>query len=292
MSDDYVALEDDDESPKAERHDPAVDRAKDALRQMFFGPGKDKVYYQRQLQVLLEKDFFHWVTARALAELSDAGEINTAKEPVGYGSVRFFWRRPHRFWKREMRALGAMVQAYSQPAFAEGLGRHAETMFDAALPRAGLRFKAENVREYAGLKWEKTGHDLDRVYELDGVSYGVEIKNKLQYIDEDEFEAKLAMCFDLKLKPLFIMRALPRTYAHRIIQQGGYAMIYRFHLYPHGQAGFAREVRELTGLPVDAPRAIYQGTLDRFSAIHLKTRDLEPNQIRVGGAVVTLGQPS
>lgn len=292
MSDGEDEPFDDDAEAEAAHIDPAVARAKDVLRQSFFRAGQDRVYYQRQLQVLLEREFFHWVTARALAEMHSAGEIETTKEAVGFGAVRFFWRKAHRYWRRELRSLAETIQAYSAADFAEGLGRHAETMFDAALPRAGLRYLAENVKEYGGVKWEKTGHDLDRIFELDGVAYGVEIKNKLQYIDQVEFDVKLALCFELKLKPLFIMRALPRTYAYRVIRQGGYAMVFRHHLYPHGHSEFAKRVREQTGMPVDSPRAIYQGTLDRFLAIHNKTKDLAPNQVRVEGTVVTLGQPA
>lgn len=69
-------------------------------------------------------------------------------------------------------------------------------------------------------------------------------------------------------------------------------MIVRYQLYPHGQAEFARHVRELTRLPVDSPRAIAQGTLDRLVDWHAKTRDLKPNQTRVAGTIVTLSQPA
>ena len=34
---------------------------------------KNKVYYVRQLQVLFEKDHFHWITANALLELEKVG---------------------------------------------------------------------------------------------------------------------------------------------------------------------------------------------------------------------------
>ena len=62
-----------------------------------------------------------------------------------------------------------------------------------------------------------------------------EIKNKLDYIDAEELTAKIEMCRHLGLKPLFIMRGSPQAYNHDINLAGGFALIYRYQLYPHGQ---------------------------------------------------------
>lgn len=119
-------------------------------------------------------------------------------------------------------------------------------MFDAALPTGGFMPRAKDVREYEGRKWEQTAHDLDRVFERDGVRYGVEIKNTLPYIDRRELQIKLAMCEALGLRPLFIMRSAPKSYIHQVNQAGGEA--------------FAEEIHEKLGLPVDCPRAIETGS--------------------------------
>jgi len=50
------------------RRDPQTEKAKAALLE-FFHRDPPRVYYQRQLQVIFERDFFHWVTVRALREL-------------------------------------------------------------------------------------------------------------------------------------------------------------------------------------------------------------------------------
>ena len=108
-------------------------------------------------------------------------------------------------------------------------------MFDAALAHFGFMPTAKKVTTYNNVKWAISGHDLDRVYTRDGVAYGCEIKNKLDYIDAEELTAKIEMCRHLGLKPLFIMRGSPKSYNHDINLAGGFALIYRYQLYPHGQ---------------------------------------------------------
>jgi hypothetical protein len=149
-------------------------------------------------------------------------------------------------------------------------------MFDAALPKVGFIPAAANVKQYRGRTWTKTGHDLDRVFERDGIHYGAEIKNTLRYIDREELEVKLEMCRELELVPLFIMRMAPKSYIDMINRQGGYALIFEWQLYPHGYSDLGRLVRDKLGLPVDSPAAIEVGTLQRFLKWHIWKHGIEP----------------
>jgi len=277
VADEFEPVSDGDELDERHRSDPALPPAKEHLLQAFFAGGTQRVYYQRQLQVLAEREYFHWITVFALEGLVDEERIFSDTLRVGRGSLRLYWPRGHRYRERQIRQLSDIVARMSEPAFGTGVGRHGETMFDAAFPRIGMQPVAWNASSYAGQQWERTGHDLDRIFELDGVAYGVEIKNQLQYINRDEFDVKLEMCRVLGLKPLFVMRALPKSWANEVIEQGGYALIVRYQLYPHGAEAFAKEVRGVLELPVDAPPAIYQGTLTRFQNWHLKTRQIPVN---------------
>lgn len=81
----------------------------------------------------------------------------------------------------------------------------------------------------------------------------------------------MAMCAFLGLRPLFIGRMHPKSYIEEIRQAGGYALVFKFQLYPLGFGSFAKQVRDRLQLPVDSPRAIADGTIDRFLRWHLKT---------------------
>lgn len=259
-----------------EWEDPQVKKAKEALMEELFNKFPEEVFYGRQIQVLFESRFFHWITSAALKELIDDGVVMAVKEVLlGPVSVMLYWSKGNRYWRRKANRKIAIIKEFSAPEFGRALGNQAEMLFDAALPRFGFFPKGQNINEYGNIKWEKTGHDLDRVFERDGIVYGAEIKNKLTYIDKDELKIKIELCGHLKLKPLFIMRMAPKTYIHMINEAGGFALIFKYQLYPFGAENLARRVREemsLEGMsfPVDCPRAIEGGTVQRLLKWHLR----------------------
>ena len=95
-------------------------------------------------------------------------------------------------------------------------------LFEAALAGAEFKPVARKVRAYAGKTWTDTGHDLDRVFERDGIAYGAEIKNTLPYIPRYELEVKMKMCKHLGLRPLFIVRMAPKNYINDVQVAGGW----------------------------------------------------------------------
>src|SRR5690606_24162158 len=71
--------------------------ATEALR-LFFQEHSQDVFYQKQLQVLFERQYFHWVTVRALRQLVDERFIATSLEQSPAGrTFRVFRHRSFRF---------------------------------------------------------------------------------------------------------------------------------------------------------------------------------------------------
>jgi len=267
-------------TPDEPTPDTYVGRAKTALVDLI--ESRQAVFYERQLQVMFEKPFFHWVTSRALNELAESGIIQSEYRPLIWvgneapdgaktiPQIRFFAPRKLRFWRRRATEINEIVGRFSVPDFSAASGRHAEMLFDVAMERKGFHYAGHDVNEFDGKRWEQTKENLDRIYERDGIFYGAEIKNKLAYIDKAEMQRKLAMSLYLGLRPLFIVRAMPKTWTHQINKQGGFCLVYKFQLYPFGHLQFAREVKEKLGLPVDSPKAIQDGTIGRLLSWHLK----------------------
>jgi hypothetical protein len=79
-----------------------------------------------------------------------------------------------------------------------------------------------------------------------------------------EFVTKIRMSLHLGLRPVFAVRSLPRTWAEALIHAGGYAMIMQYQFYPWTHTQLASEIREKLLLPVDTPRKIEDGTMQRF----------------------------
>ena len=287
---------DDREGGGSFRRDVEIDAAKEFLTEDFFPRQPDRVFYSQQIQVLVEDawavkrltreerpGFFHWITGKALLELGQEGKLESEVRPLGKyrpgaseagtrttgTKIHFYWSLKTRYVARAIARILKVVREFSAPEVSHAIGNNGEMMFDAALPKMGFLPRGENVREWNGLKWEKTGENLDRVFERDGIYYGVEIKNTLSYIPREELESKLEMCRFLGLVPLFIMRASPKNYNQLVIEGGGgYALIFRWQLYPQGQEQLVKKVRDTLGIPVDAPRAIALGTVERFLNWH------------------------
>jgi hypothetical protein len=122
---------------------------------------------------------------------------------------------------------------------------------------------------------------LDFIFERNDVAYGIEVKNTLGYLGIEEFVTKVRLCLYLGLKPVFAVRALPRTWADALISAGGYAMIMGYQFYPWTHTDLASEIRAKLFLPVDTPKRIEAGTMDRFQSWVEHPRVIQPSTSKV-----------
>jgi hypothetical protein len=52
-----------------------------------FNDDRSRVFYSRQLEVMHEREFFHWVTTRALRTLEATGEIRSETRQLRTGAL-------------------------------------------------------------------------------------------------------------------------------------------------------------------------------------------------------------
>jgi hypothetical protein len=230
---------------------------------------RQSVYYVRKMQIKFEKEYFHWITYNALVGLQKLGYLKDVRSTKDTGtSIRFFIHKSNRYPMRKIHKMEKLIEEYSDDTITRSCGHRAEELFCNGLALKGFLPKGKKVRSYSGRSWEKTGHDLDFVFEKDGIPYGCEIKNTLGYIQKEELEIKLEMCEHLKLKPLFIMRYSPKTYNKMIIDKGGFALIFESQIYELSQVKLVKRLKKELGLPVDCPKAIPEGIIKRFVNWH------------------------
>ncbi len=269
MDDFFDGPEPDYEEPEiALRHDPKVDQAADKLL-AYIDDNADDVFYEMQLEVIFEDEYFHWITAKALAQLRQSNKIGSSLQVLqDVGHIRFYFHKKNRYWKRKAAEIRKLVAQFSAPEFRSALGKQGEMLVDAGLPSAGFIPRARDVNQFAGFQWSMSKHNLDRIFEKEGILYGTEIKNRLSYISQDEFYTKLKMCETLHLRPLFIARWMPRSYVYELFKLGGFALLMKFQFYPFGSESLAAIVRERLKLPVDCPKRLADGTLQRLVNYH------------------------
>ena len=260
--------------------DPQTDLAKAALLERI--QAADRVFYVQQLEVLHEATFFHWITGRALRELIDEGRVQAFWEELFPNvRIRLVTRKSYRHWKREGQRVLDLVRRFSSGDFGRAIGPYGEMLVDGALGGMGVRLLGRDVRQLDGRAWTRTEHNLDRAYELDAVRYGVEINNTLKYVDDSELAIKLQMCDELGLRPLFIVRMMPKSWAWpRIIKAGGYVMMLGEQFYPVGSEAFAAEVRQRLLLPVSCPAQISGRSHRQIPPLARRESRPQPTRVR------------
>lgn len=262
-----------DESYQEERTpDPVEGQAVGALR-AFFAQHSQEVFSSRQIEVLFEDRYFHWITHRVLKLLGEERTIVIERRTLSYGApINFVWHRSNRYTRRQIKEVQALIEQYSHADFTAALGNTGELLVSDGFARFGFQQVGRNAREYRGKRWATSDHNLDFIFEKDGRAYGVEVKNTLPYINDGELAIKLEMCERLSLQPLFVVRAMPRIWIQDVAKRRGFTLMLKYHLYPLSHRVLANEVKARLKLPVDAPRALYDGTIQRFVNWHERNR--------------------
>jgi hypothetical protein len=257
---------------RAEEERPPDPREADAIGDLsaFFGEHREGIFFSRQLEVQNEEKYFHWLTNRALRELKGQGLLQGETRPLKIGgAVNLLWHRSYRFYKRSATNLVRLIEEYADPNIGGVLGLHGEAMVLEGFARSEF-VRGRNTRSFARKTWELTDQNLDFIFERDGLAYGVEVKNTLGYMDHDEFEAKTQLSRFLGLTPIFAVRMMPKSWINELNEAGGFALVLKYQLYPWTHKELARRVARELGLPVDAPRALEEGTMNRFLKWHQK----------------------
>jgi len=225
-----------------------------------------EVFYSRQLEVLFEDEFFHWITNRALRRLlEEEKSVSSEARTLDIGStINLVWNKSFRFYKRAAKEVFDLVNEYTNAAGDGTLGMQGEHLVLAAFARRQFVLKNEEANQWSGKQWTETNHDLDFIFEKNDVAYGIEVKNTLGYLDSNEFVTKIRMARYLGLKPVFAVRWLPKTWISALAASGGYAMVMKYQFYPWTHQDLAGRVREKLRLPVDTPKKIEDGTMNRF----------------------------
>ncbi len=250
--------------------DPAEASALAEVKALF-SANRDRIFFSRQLEVRYERTWFHWVTNRAVRALIESGAIESEVRQLATASTTtLLWSRSYRYPRREAARVVALIEEYAHPDIGMAIGRQGELLVLEGLADAQFRLLGRETRAFEGEVWAASEHDLDFIVERDGRVYGVEVKNTLGYLDLKELRVKIRMCEFLGIVPVFVVRMMPKTWINDVVQAGGFVLVFGYQLYPLDRRDLAARVRETFGLPVDAPRSLARGTIQRFVTWHTK----------------------
>jgi len=213
---------------------------------------KFHVFYIKQIEVLLECKYFHWITSYALNELIRDGQLKVQTKKAKYNTIKFLSLPKYRFIMREINRKTKIVDKFSDSGVTKDLGNHLENIVAQILESAGFTKFGRSINEYNGRKWNKTNQNLDFIFQKNAIGIGIEIKNTLDYINKSELENKIEMCEYLDINPFFIVRKMPDNYIHKLKEHNGRVAIISTQVYPDTKdyRQLTREIWEELALPV------------------------------------------
>lgn len=239
----------------------------------------NKVFYSRQLEIIFEGKYFHWITNRAVRELIESGFLNTETHTIrNSGEINLVWHKSSRNYKRSAKNVLSLVEEYSNNLISYEIGSYAEDKVLEAFAMNKFLLEARGANEFKGYKWISSNHDLDFIFSKDGIDYGIEVKNMLGYMDKNEFDLKRDICHTLNIIPIFVYRMLPKNWIDELADYGGFSLIMKYQFYPYYLKEIAKKIRDELGLPVDSPKKIEDGTMRRVLNWHNKNVEKKKNQ--------------
>lgn len=235
-----------------------------------FDANREQVFYSRQLEVMNERSFYHWITNAAVHEVRDRGLIDV-EEAEGVMLLR---HKSYRFYKRRAREVLDLIGDYRREEVVKAVGDRGEQLVLEAFAKQQFVQRGRNANEFSGKRWTKTNHNLDFIFERDGIGYGVEVKNVLGYSDlGEEIETKIELCRTLGIRPVVVARYLPKVWINDLFKAEGFGLLYDVQLYPPLLRAQAERLRSELGLPVEVAGALPDGCMKRFMDWHAENRD-------------------
>ena len=210
----------------------------------------DSPYHRKQIEVLFESKYQHWVTDRAVTSLIQEGFLAIQPFQLPIIRLNFIYRHDRRYIAREIKKRAEIVRQYSAPNISTATGDQAEIWCLFLFRSNSFDIVGRNTKQYKGIEWTRTIHDLDFIVEKDGIAYGVEVKNWFAYVDDDLYDIKLEICAHFGITPLFFFRIASYDQIDKIRDQDGIMLVFKSKIFPPGNEQLVRNIWNSMRLPV------------------------------------------
>lgn len=233
-----------------------------------------KVFYLTQLKVLFEDHYFHWKTGKALEELVKDGVLINWKEKIDTGirgkkiTVSLFRKSDVRYYLQNTKKIIEHIK-YNDDTLNKAVGNYAELLTKFMFLELGFKIIGRNTNEFEGKKWKLTDHDLDFIVSKDQRTYGVEVKNTLDYIPRKEFQIKMfKICPFLGILPMCVFRFAPKFYINELNKTGGFGFVFKRKVFPYGQESKIQQIWNDTLLPIEVSDNLSEKNKKNFLKWH------------------------
>jgi len=230
-----------------------------------------KVAFKNEIKYRLEaKGFIHTVTDYAVYRLEQGKAYNQGLKierkglpgrpsAKGMAEASAFFHLPGESYDRLLpimrrkAVLSAFVSNMSRVA-----GFHAQEIWKAAFLNLGYELRSrQDVREFEG-RVASVNNTIDFIVEKNGVRFGVEVKNDLEY--PKDLDKKFQVSVELGVIPVFVVRQVTPTCYKNIRNAGGLVKIYETSIYAAAYSDVVNECIEELGYPLIALDGITRKT--------------------------------
>lgn len=191
----------------------------------------DSPFHRKQIEIIFEDKYAHWDVNTQVDILIENGFLNLIKTNMAH----FVFRKNIRYYKRKIHDRIEIIKRYINPIITKAVGNWGEFLCQTMFQLNCFKIVGRNINRYRDKVWTKTNENLDFLLEKDNVSYGVEVKNTLDYMEYEEFTNKLDMYKELGLVPLWILRNAPEAQFNTMKAKKGIILCLKSQIYPFGQ---------------------------------------------------------
>ena len=224
---------------------------------------REQVAYRNEFRYRLEREFFHTVTDYALRRLDEGKAYSEGlklartglpgRRSIAQGTPNVFYKATATDYPPLLPIMKKKLELSEFVSEMAGCaGFHAQYLWRDAFADLGYRILKEDVSEFEGKKVE--GGDIDFVAEKDGVRFGVEVKNGLEY--PNDLGNKVRVAIELGTIPVMVVRRVAWDVYANLKKYGVLTKIYETCIMPSSYESVVAECVEVLGMPLIALDAI------------------------------------
>jgi hypothetical protein len=238
---------------------------------------KNSVFYKKQLQVIFEDKYPHDITGKAINELISDGFLR--ENPVAFGdnmhTIFVYNRRNIRYIAMAVKEKIKIMEKFSDDEVNDGAGKYAEYLFLHMFNKYQFNIIGRHTNSIKNKIWTESDRNLDFIIQKEGISYGVEVKNRFDYMEQNEFEEKLEICQYLGLLPMFPIRCPSDQQYAQMQMCNGLALKFKTRIFPPGFQNLVTDIWNNFRLPVNIWEEIKTPIVNIFLHYHYKNVNQE-----------------
>jgi hypothetical protein len=244
----------------------------EAEKSVFEIVNKERVVYRNETRYRLERDYFHSVTDYALRRLENGKAYNKGLKIVRTalpGRKSTTHGTPNVFYKSEDAKYDELVPIMKKKLelstfvseLAPSAGLHAQCLWRDAFEDLGFEIVKDEAHEYEDRRASVEG-DIDFIAKKDDFSFGVEIKNGLEY--PDDLAKKVQIAIELKTIPVIIVRRVSWDVYKNLKKYGVLTKIYETSIMPASYESVVEDCKKLLCMPLISLDSITGGTKEHL----------------------------